>query len=295
MSAPPNVISIEDNAEFLLNTDSNLNTDENISRASIYQLPKKKKYKKGYQPLLGGHTQKNTKYLNCCEDEEDVLLNPTTHRQSTMSSIGGQPTDMDNESVNTHYTTLSSSAGGSKGIYIIMIYIIHVCIFISLHILDRKGTNAYLYNNEERSTPHWTSIFLHFHSVERDIYIYPCVMIIGMLIIIIIMFIQLFFITPTTLVFCRYLNWMLIILFVYIIAFVISYSKVSTKKWCLLRDYLYVIFWINSIIGVLMGIFMEIPFSKNKHIIKDNLKYINCSNNDYNCKHIKKNIICQKQ
>lgn len=99
MSAPAPVISIEDNAEFLLNTDSDLNTDENISRASIYQIPTKQ-YKKGYQPLLTTHTQ-HTRYINSYGDE-DILLNPNTHK-STMSIGGAQPTAMDNEDLTTPY------------------------------------------------------------------------------------------------------------------------------------------------------------------------------------------------
>ena len=103
-----NVISIEENAEYLLNTNSDLNIDEDISRAVIYQnlqsrssaaSPRNKhqKYKRGYQPLLTSATQ-HTKYLNSYGDE-DVLLNPNTHR-STMS-IGGQPTSLDDHDDHT--------------------------------------------------------------------------------------------------------------------------------------------------------------------------------------------------
>merc|ERR1712176_1728994 len=92
--------------------------------------------------------------------------------------------------------------------------------------------------------------------MERDHLIYPISMMIGMSFICIILFMEIF-VPPSTFIFCQYLNYVLFILFIYLIAFVISYSKISTKRWSTFRDYAYVNLWINSSLCFLIGIAMK--------------------------------------
>ena len=89
-----NVISIEANAQYILNQNVDLMTDADISRATIYQQPKKSK-QNTYSPLLTADTQQRA-YWNSFGDE-DILLNPNIHC-STMS-IGGQATSPEVEDV----------------------------------------------------------------------------------------------------------------------------------------------------------------------------------------------------
>ena len=92
-----NVITIAENAQYLLDSNSDLKRDADISNAVIYQSTKS--YKHGYQPLLTSpHTQTPSyhHHFDNFHDEEDMLLHPNTYK-STMS-IGGQSNLFDNES-----------------------------------------------------------------------------------------------------------------------------------------------------------------------------------------------------
>merc|ERR1711879_248903 len=80
---------------------------------------------------------------------------------------------------------------------------------------------------------------------------------------------------------CRYLDWVLMVMFLYLFAFVISYSSNSrtfSKKWCTLRDAFYVVFWIHSVCCFMVG--MAIKFEPGEY-----LKYRNCRNGDMECSH----------
>eukprot|EP01083_Nonionella_stella_P264420 897049_1 len=170
MSEFENVISIEENAQYLLNSNSDLQTDANISSAIIYQNVKK--YKRGYQPLLNSpipHDSPNTtrEYFDFPSPEppfqdEDILLNPN---KPTLS-IGGQ-SYLDND---MHFSGPKTARHRS-----LTPPIVRVTSLSSRKLTDptigRKDTDAMF--NVDWNTANWTAIFMHFHSVEHTHYIYP--------------------------------------------------------------------------------------------------------------------------
>lgn len=225
-----NLITIEENARFMLNSNTELITDAHISNALICTSPQKQH--SGYQPLLSPQ-QHGSLYIDTIHDE-DVLLNPVRHK-STMSIIGPASSFLDAEEVTiSHQRSTFCHTPHSNNP------------FISPAGQMPSSVNGL---HGEWTTSNWTSIFLHFHSVEHSHYVYPSVTIIGILVIIGMLFTEYYLIRPTHIVlaFCRYLDWVLMVMFCYLFAFVISYSRSSTKKWCILRDELYVLFWVNSV------------------------------------------------
>ena len=126
------------------------------------------------------------------------------------------------------------------------------------------------------STANWTAIFMQIHSLQRRTNIHIGIFLFGIFLIVGLIVCELLFFQGNSLLFTRISDWTMLGLFLYIIIAIISLSKYSNKNVCILRDYMYVIEWINSILCLIVGISMILPFDFHA-------SYIDCINNDTKC------------